>query len=63
MDMGERYRLELRCPKCGRQGEAVVDQGPPFTVVRLPSYFRVVKEAESREGTKLGCQCGELFDL
>jgi hypothetical protein len=61
--MGKLYGLELRCPKCGRLGEIVVDDGPPFTVERLPSHFRVVKEASTREDTKIGCQCGEIFGL
>jgi hypothetical protein len=61
--MGKRYLVIQKCPKCTRIGEVDVDDGPPFTVEQLPPYFRVVKEAPTREGIKIGCQCGEWFDL
>jgi hypothetical protein len=61
--MGEKYRVHLRCPQCARLGIVLVDDGPPFTVERLPSYFSVVTKASTHEGTKMGCQCGEIFEL
>jgi hypothetical protein len=51
------------CPGCQKSGWATVSRGPPFTVQWLPPPFRVMKESTTREGTKIGCKCGELFDL
>jgi len=61
--MGAEYQVHLRCPQCERLGIVLVDDGPLFVIKRLPSYFRVVKEAPSSEDTKIGCQCGNVFDF
>jgi hypothetical protein len=60
--MGEK-RVELTCPACRLTGEAVVDDGQSFTVEQLPSCFRITKLSDRVQGFKIGCRCGEIFDL
>jgi hypothetical protein len=36
------YDIDLICPLCGLEGKVSVDGGPPFTVKKLPPYFRVM---------------------
>jgi hypothetical protein len=36
------YDIDLICPRCGLEGKVSVDGGPPFTVKKLPPYFRVM---------------------
>jgi hypothetical protein len=61
--MRERYEIDVKCPNCGRSGQAIVDDGPPFSVHALPPYFRITREADQGAWFKVGCQCGEIFDL
>lgn len=55
--------IGLRCQSCQRVGSAFVSRGPPFTVQSLSPAFRVVQRSTTRQGTKVGCQCGQLIDL
>jgi hypothetical protein len=53
----------LICPKCDRVASACASRGPPFTITWLPPSFSVVKKSPTRQGTKIGCRCGEIFEL
>jgi hypothetical protein len=56
-------RRKLKCPKCGNEGDAIIDDGPPFTVKNLPFRFRITKISDRDEGFKVRCSCGEIFEI
>ena len=62
------YDIDLTCPRCGlegkvSEGKVSVEGGTPFTVEKLPPYFRVMQLSDQRREIKLACRSGEVFDL
>ena len=64
----DRYSLSLRCPKCGKTGEAQVSEDDypfmkklHFTVDLVPEGFKVTKLGENAASTEISCvACGEV---
>jgi hypothetical protein len=58
----DRFTISLKCPKCGRTGEAQVSEddypfmrSPRFSVDSLPDGFEVKKHAATRVETEIIC--------
>jgi hypothetical protein len=66
----DRFELKLKCPKCGKTGVAQASDDdnpmkrhPGFEVDEFPNGFKLAKYSNSRQDTKVICQCGEVFNL
>ena len=71
MTVRNQFELDILCPRCGAEGEALasekpVDQttpNPDFRVEEYPKGFSEASRSAIRYETKVKCACGQVFCL
>jgi hypothetical protein len=70
MPARKRFELDILCPSCGANGDALVSesedsdpQSAAFRVEAYPPGFSEERGSASRHETIVACRCGQLFCL
>jgi hypothetical protein len=65
----DHFTIALKCPRCGRSGEAQVSEDahdhmhdPGFKVDKLPEGFGLAKDSPYRWENVYSCKCGVTFN-